>query len=80
MVLEMCIRDSIYAAIIVGLSVIGERPFLADPETGALLSSNAPLMKGMVPITALAFFIPGLVYGKAVGIIKKDKDVVKLMG
>lgn len=70
----------IYAAIIVGLSVIGKRPFLADPETGALLSSNAPLMKGMVPITALAFFIPGLVYGKAVGIIKKDKDVVKLMG
>lgn len=53
--------------------MIGERPFLADPETGALLSSNAPLMKGMVPITALAFFIPGLVYGKAVGIIKKIK-------
>ena len=27
----------IYAAIIVGLSEIGERPFLADPETGEVL-------------------------------------------
>ena len=32
----------IYIAIIVALSVIGEKPFLTDPETGALLSSNAP--------------------------------------
>ncbi|OMK66821.1 hypothetical protein BER32_003925 [Clostridioides difficile] len=54
----------IYVAIIVALSVIGKKPFLADPETGDLLSNNAPLMKGMVPIIALAFFIPGVVYGK----------------
>ena len=69
----------IYLAIIVALSTIGERPFLADPETGDLLSKNAPLMSGMVPIIALAFFIPGVVYGKAIGKIKRDKDVVKLM-
>ncbi len=66
-------------AIIVALSVIGKKPFLADPETGDLLSNNAPLMKGMVPIIALAFFIPGVVYGKTIGKIKKDKDVVSIM-
>ncbi|MEE7881376.1 AbgT family transporter, partial [Clostridioides difficile] len=69
----------IYVAIIVALSVIGKKPFLADPETGDLLSNNAPLMKGMVPIIALAFFIPGVVYGKTIGKIKKDKDVVSIM-
>lgn len=69
----------IYIAILVGFSVIGERPFLADPETGEILSNQAPLMKGMVPIIAMAFFIPGLVYGRITGKIKKDKDVVKLM-
>lgn len=69
----------VYIAIIVALSVIGEKPFLADPETSEILSNNAPLMKGMVPIIALAFFIPGLIYGKITGVIKKDKDVVKLM-
>lgn len=68
----------IYVAIIVALSVIGKKPFLADPETGDLLSNNAPLMKGMVPIIALAFFIPGVVYGKTIGKIKKDKDVVSI--
>ncbi|EQE99905.1 C4-dicarboxylate anaerobic carrier family protein [Clostridioides difficile CD70] len=36
-------------------------------------------MKGMVPIIALAFFIPGVVYGKTIGKIKKDKDVVSIM-
>ncbi|RDY26917.1 AbgT family transporter [Romboutsia weinsteinii] len=69
----------IYIAVIVMLSIVGESPFLADPETGDLLSNKAPLMKGMVPIIALAFFIPGLVFGRATGKIKKDKDVVKLM-
>lgn len=69
----------IYIITIVALCVVGPTPFLADPETGELLSKNAPLMQGMVPIIALAFFIPGLVYGKAMGTIKKDKDIVKLM-
>lgn len=69
----------IYIGIIIALSTIGEVPFLADPETGGLLSNKAPLMKGMVPIIAFAFFIPGIIYGKSTGVIKKDKDVVKLM-
>ena len=67
-------------AVLVVLSVGGTNSFLADPETGDLLSNNAPFMKGMVPIMALLFFIPGIVYGKVTGLIKNDKDIVALMG
>lgn len=67
-------------AIIVVLSIGGPNSFLGDPETGDLLSNNAPFMKGMVPIMALLFFIPGIVYGKVTGVIKNDKDIVSLMG
>lgn len=66
--------------VIVLLSIGGTNSFLADPETGNLLSNNAPFMKGMVPIMALLFFIPGIVYGKVTGIINSDKDIVALMG
>ncbi len=70
----------VYVAIIGLLSIGGTNSFLADPETGDLLSNNAPFMKGMVPIMSLLFFIPGIVYGKVTGIIKNDKDIVSLMG
>ena len=66
-------------AVLVALSIGGTNSFLADPETGDLLSNNAPFMKGMVPIMALLFFIPGIVYGKVVGVINNDKDIVSLM-
>ncbi|MEG1312054.1 MAG: AbgT family transporter [Romboutsia sp.] len=66
--------------IIALLSIGGTNSFLADSETGDLLSNNAPFMKGMVPIMALLFFIPGIVYGKVTGVIKSDKDIVSLMG
>ena len=67
-------------AVLVVLSIGGTNSFLADPETGDLLSNNAPFMKGMVPIMALLFFIPGIIYGKVTGLIKNDKDIVSLMG
>ena len=70
----------VYVAIIGLLSIGGTNSFLGDPETGDLLSNNAPFMKGMVPIMSLLFFIPGVVYGKVTGIIKNDKDIVTLMG
>ncbi|WFD10538.1 AbgT family transporter [Tepidibacter hydrothermalis] len=66
-------------AILVGLC-IGDNAFMKDPETNSLLASKAPLMKGLVPIITLIFFIPGLVYGKVTKRIKNDKDVVTMMG
>lgn len=62
------------------LSIGGVKSFLADSKTGELLSNNSTFIKGMVPIMSIVFFVPGVVYGKVVGIIKSDKDIVSLMG
>ncbi len=59
---------------------IGDNAFMKDPETGSILSSNAPLMKGIVPIITIIFLTPGLVYGKVSKKIKSDKDLVSMMG
>ncbi|HBF4863934.1 TPA: AbgT family transporter, partial [Clostridioides difficile] len=59
---------------------IGENAFMKDPETGSILSSNAPLMKGIVPIITIIFLTPGLVYGRVSNKIKNDKELVSMMG
>lgn len=69
----------IYVVIIVVFSVIGKKLFLVDLEIGDLLLNNVFFMKGMVFIIVLVFFIFGVVYGKIIGKIKKDKDVVFIM-
>lgn len=53
---------------------------LREPETGSLLSYSSPLMKGLVPLITLLFFIPGYVFGKVAGKIKSDKDIVNMLG
>jgi len=53
---------------------------LRDPETGSLLNYSSPLMKGLVPIITLMFFIPGYVFGKFSGKLKSDKDLVAMLG
>ena len=67
----------IYMAVIVFLT-IGKGAFLRD-DAGSLVSTKSPLMSGLIPIMALAFFIPGLVFGKITGKIKNDKDAVKMI-
>src|SRR5690625_3558316 len=61
--------------------------FLVLPKNGALravsdgsgdftlMDSLAPFMDSLVPIIALLFFVPGLVYGMVTKEIKDDKDV-----
>ncbi len=68
----------IMLAVLVALS-IGPNAFLAD-ETGSVFGMTAPMMKGIVPIVTFIFFVPGLVYGMVTGVVKKDKDTVRLMG
>lgn len=58
---------------------IGPNAFMKDPETGSLLSANATLMKGMVPIITVLFFIPGLTYGVVNKTIKNDKDLAAIL-
>ncbi len=65
----------LYIAFVVVLSVTG---VLAD-ETGSLLNSKAPLMKGMTVLIALMFAIPGIAFGFASKRFKKFDDVAAAM-
>lgn len=68
-------------AVIIGVA------FLVLPKNGALravsdgsgdftlMDSLAPFMDSLVPIIAVLFFVPGLVYGMVTKKIKNDKDV-----
>lgn len=70
-------------AIYVALALLGAIPangVLRDPKTFSLITSGAPLMKGLVVLIAIAFFIPGIVYGRVSGRFKDTKDVVGAMG
>ncbi|MCC6921994.1 MAG: AbgT family transporter, partial [Nitrosomonas sp.] len=45
-------------------------------ETGDLTSGAAPLMRAIVALIFLMFFIPGYVYGIAAGTVKSTKDLI----
>lgn len=64
-----------YVAVIIILSATG---VLAD-ETGSLLNSGAPLMKGMTVLIALMFAIPGVAFGYASKRFTKFDDVAAAM-
>ena len=48
-------------------------------SSGALTSSQAPLMQSIVPLIFLLFLIPGLVYGIAIGKVKTSRDFIEGM-
>jgi aminobenzoyl-glutamate transport protein len=50
---------------------------LRNPATGGLLPS--PMLRGVVAMILVFFFIPGVVYGRAVKTIRNDRDVIDAM-
>ncbi len=48
---------------------------MRDPVTGSL-GGNSLIIKGIVPLLALSFFLPGLAYAFAAKTMKSDKEVV----
>ncbi|RBP79251.1 aminobenzoyl-glutamate transport protein [Shewanella putrefaciens] len=64
-------------AVILAISVVPEGAPLRYPETG--LISGSPFLKGIVAFIFICFAIPGFIYGKVVGSIKNDKDVINAM-
>lgn len=62
----------LFVVIIIALFVLPPNAPLRG-EGGAIIQS--PFMDSLVPIIALLFFVPGLVYGKVTKEIKNDKDV-----
>lgn len=63
--------------ILLALTIIPENGILRHPETG--LVSGSPFLKGIVAFIFITFAIPGFVYGKVVGTMKNDKDVINAM-
>ncbi|MBD64826.1 MAG: aminobenzoyl-glutamate transporter [Halobacteriovoraceae bacterium] len=67
----------ILLAIIAAITILPSWGILRDPVTGDALKS--PFMKGIVTWIFIFFFFPAVVYGKVVGSIKSDKDVIEGM-
>lgn len=61
------------AALIV-CAAIPANSFLRNPETGSLVS-GAPLISGLIPIIALLFFVPSVIYGRMSGVYKGERAV-----
>jgi aminobenzoyl-glutamate transport protein len=50
---------------------------LLHPQTGEL--SGSPFLKGIVAFIFISFAIPGFAYGKTIGCMNNDKDVINAM-
>lgn len=64
-------------AALLALTIVPESGILRHPETGKVTGS--PFLKGIVVIIFIMFAIPGFVYGKVVGTMKNDVDVINAM-
>ncbi|MCL1147338.1 AbgT family transporter [Shewanella sp. 10N.261.52.F9] len=62
---------------ILALTIIPEGAPLRNQETG--LVAGSPFLKGIVAFIFVCFAIPGLVYGRVVGSMKRDIDVINAM-
>ena len=60
--------------ILLAAAAIPAGSLLRNPETGSL-NSGSPLMDGLIPLLALLFFIPSVVYGRVSGVYKNEKAV-----
>lgn len=69
----------IYIALMLA-TAIPENGLLRDAETGSLIASSAPLMKGMPLLITLLFFIPGVVFGYVSGRFKGSKALIDALG
>ncbi|MDP2559911.1 AbgT family transporter [Psychrobium sp. 1_MG-2023] len=62
---------------VLALTIVPADGILRNPETGGV--SGSPFLKGIVVFIFVTFGIPGFVYGKVVGSMKNDRDVIDAM-
>ncbi|QKX18904.1 AbgT family transporter [Microbulbifer sp. YPW1] len=62
---------------LLALTIVPEWGVLRNQETGAVAGS--PFLKGIVALIVVFFAIPGFVYGKTVGTMNNDRDVIDAM-
>nr|WP_281357944.1 AbgT family transporter [Sporosarcina jiandibaonis] len=68
----------VVASILVSLLILPSWGPLRGVE-GDMPIIRSPFMSSLVPIIAILFFVPGLVYGKVTKGIRSDKDVAAMM-
>ena len=64
-------------SLVLAATVVPEGGVLRNPETGDVLRS--PFLRGIVALIFVFFLIPGVVYGKIVGTINNDRDLIQAM-
>lgn len=62
---------------ILAITIVPENGVLRNPETGDW--KDSPFLRGIVTFIFICFLIPGYVYGKLVGTMKDDRDVIEGM-
>ncbi len=62
---------------ILALTIVPENGVLRNPETGDW--KDSPFLNGVVALIFICFLIPGFVYGRLVGTMKDDRDIIKGM-
>ncbi|WP_448550379.1 AbgT family transporter [Thalassotalea fusca] len=76
------LRWALLAIIVSAVCVVYSASLAGSPwrdADGSLTSFSSPLMKSIVPLIFLLFFIPGLVYGIAIGKIRNTKQSIEGM-
>ncbi len=63
--------------ILLAMTIVPENGVLRNPETGEVL--NSPFLNGIVALIFICFLIPGFVYGRIVGTMKDDRDIIEGM-
>lgn len=59
---------------VLAMTIVPENGVLRNPETGEML--NSPFLNGIVTFIFVCFLIPGFVYGRLVGTMKSDRDII----
>ncbi|GAB2684373.1 AbgT family transporter [Aliiglaciecola sp. 3_MG-2023] len=75
--LKMAGLSFVIVCALLALTVVPENGILRHPETG--LVAGSPFLKGIVAFIFITFAVPGFVYGKIVGTMKNDKDIINAM-
>ena len=62
---------------LLALTIVPSDGILRHPDTG--LVAGSPFLKGIVVFIFITFAIPGFVYGRVVGTMRNDRDVIDAM-
>ncbi|QTH71541.1 AbgT family transporter [Pseudoalteromonas xiamenensis] len=62
---------------LLALTIVPDEGILRHPTTGEV--ADSPFLKGIVVFIFVSFAVPGFVYGRVVGTVKNDKDVINAM-